>query len=85
MNISDLLTPIGLAFWIMDDGSRQNNGIHLSVYNFDSDSIDRLLNTLQDKFNLKCSNHKHDRGTRIYILNWIDAIFKISSWRIYNS
>lgn len=33
-NIYDLLTPRGLAFWIMDDGSRQGAGLHLSVYAF---------------------------------------------------
>lgn len=68
LNIYDLLTPIGLAFWIMDDGSRQNKGLHLSVYGFDSESVNRLLNVLQNKFNLKCSLHKHKRGLRIYIL-----------------
>jgi hypothetical protein len=26
-NIYDLLTPKGLAFWIMDDGSRQGDGL----------------------------------------------------------
>ena len=51
----------------MDDGSRQNDGLHLSVYSFDSESVDRLLKTLRDNFNLKCSIHKHERGPRIYI------------------
>lgn len=71
-NIFNLLTPIGLAFWIMDDGSRQNDGLHLSVYSFDSESVDRLLKTLREKFNLKCSIHKHDRGPRIYI--WTESM-----------
>lgn len=71
-NIFDLLKPIGLAFWIMDDGSRQNDGLHLSVYSFDTESVDRLLKTLRDKFNLKCSIHKHDRGPRIYI--WAESM-----------
>jgi len=69
-NIFNLLTPIGLAFWIMDDGSRQNDGLHLSVYSFDSESVDRLLKTL--RVNLKCSIHKHDRGPRIYI--WTESM-----------
>jgi hypothetical protein len=67
LNIYELLTPIGLAFWIMDDGSRQNKGLHLSVYGYDSESVDRLLNVLQNKFNLKCTIHKHTSGPRIYI------------------
>jgi hypothetical protein len=31
-NIYDLLTPRGLAYLIQYDGSRQGNGLHLSVY-----------------------------------------------------
>jgi len=33
-NIYDLLTPRGLAYWISDDGSKHNTGLHLSVYGF---------------------------------------------------
>lgn len=56
-NINDLLTPRGLAFLIMDDGSRQGNGLHISVYGFSNTDVDKLMFTLQDKFNLKCSIH----------------------------
>lgn len=67
-NIYDLLTPRGLAFWIMDDGSRQGDGLHLSVYAFSNDDVDKLMFTLQDKFNLKCSIHyNRDNKPRIYI------------------
>lgn len=31
-NIANLLTPRGLAYWIMDDGSLQNKGLHLNTY-----------------------------------------------------
>ena len=30
-NVFDLLTPIGLAFWHMDDGNKTSKGIHLRV------------------------------------------------------
>ena len=33
-NISKLLTARGLAFWIMDDGSKKGKGLHISVYAF---------------------------------------------------
>ena len=29
--IREILTPRGLAFWIMDDGSKQGKGLHISV------------------------------------------------------
>ena len=66
----DLLTPVGLAFWIMDDGSRQGSGLHLNVYGFDNESVDRLLDVLQGKFNLECTLHGHSAHGgkyRIYV------------------
>ena len=67
-NITELLTPIGLAFWIMDDGSKHGSGLHISVYGFTNEDVDKLMFVLQDKFNLKCSIHyNRDNKTRIYI------------------
>lgn len=65
-NISELLTR--LAHWIMDDGSRQGKGLHISVYAFTPEDVDKLMLTLQDKFNLKCSIHyNRDNKPRIFI------------------
>lgn len=67
-NIYELLTPRGLAFWIMDDGSKHGDGLHISVYAFSSTDVDKLMFTLQDKFNLKTSIHyNRDKKPRIYI------------------
>lgn len=55
-NISELLTPVGLAFWIMDDGSLGSNGqIILSTLAFSSSDIDLLIEALQVNFNIKSS------------------------------
>ena len=51
----------------MDDGSKQGQGLHLNTYGFDMDSVNRLVHTLEVKFNLKCSIHSHKKGPRIYI------------------
>lgn len=68
VNIYELLTPRGLAFWLMDDGSKHGSGMHISVYAFTKD-LDKLMLTLQDKFNLKCSIHyNRENKPRIYIL-----------------
>ena len=64
----------------MDDGSRQGTGLHLNVYAFSNADVDRLMFTLQDKFNLRCSIHYNkDKKPRIYIFkesmhNLIDLV-----------
>ena len=35
-NIHDLITPIALAYWIMGDGGRTGNGLHLATPSFSS-------------------------------------------------
>ena len=70
MNIESLLTPRGLAYWIMDDGSLQNKGLHLNTYGFTHEGILKLKEALENMFgenSLKCSIHKHNKGERIYI------------------
>jgi len=69
-NIMELLTPIGLAHWIMGDGSKHNLGLHLSVYAFSKKDVNLLINTLEIKFHLKCSIHNLStigHKPRIYI------------------
>ena len=69
-NIQNLLTPKGLAYWIMDDGSLQNKGLHLNTYGFTNQDILNLKITLENMFGentLKCSIHNHKKGEIIYI------------------
>nr|AYE93248.1 LAGLIDADG homing endonuclease [Termitomyces sp.] len=76
--IQNLLTPIGLAYWIMDDGSIQNSGLHLNTYGFTSSDVIKLKTVIENLFvlngekPLKCSIHKHKKGDRIYICPWPD-------------
>lgn len=70
-NINQLLTPRGLAYWIMDDGSLQNKGLHLSTYSFSYEDVILLQNTIINlflpNFTVKCTIHNHQKGIRIYI------------------
>lgn len=50
----------------MDDGSRHGDGLHLSVYAFCEDSVDRLMYTLQEKFKFKCSIHYNRDKTPVF-------------------
>jgi hypothetical protein len=70
LDIENLLTPRGLAYWIMDDGSLQNKGLHLNTYGFAHEGVLSLKHNLEHMFgdnSLKCSIHKHNKGERIYI------------------
>lgn len=69
LNIKEVLTPEGgaLAHWIMGDGSKQNEGIHLSVYAFSTSDVELLIKALNERYNLSCSIHLTDRGPRIYV------------------
>jgi LAGLIDADG DNA endonuclease family len=51
-NIYELLTPLGLALWIMDDGY-WNNTVYLCTDNFTLDEVNKLIIILESKFALK--------------------------------
>lgn len=82
LNIKSLLTPRGLAYWIMDDGSLQNKGLHLSVYAFTHDEVLLLKSALEEMFlpehSIKCSIHNHKKGYRLYI--WEESMIKIKPY-----
>lgn len=78
LNIHKLLIPVGLAHWILGDGSRQNLGLHLSVYAFTWDEVKLLINVLENKFNLKCSYHIHSSiGGKLRIYIWEESMEKL--------
>jgi hypothetical protein len=72
-NISDLLSPRSLAFWIMDDGQQvKRGGVTLCTDSFNSEELNILREALHSKFNLTTSIHtkKGKEGItyeRIYI------------------
>lgn len=66
-NIASLLTPVGLAYWSLDDGSKCSNGFHLNTNAFSLEDLDLLLDLLRVKLNLICSLHPRGKGNRIYI------------------
>ena len=75
-NISQLLTPRGLAHWIMDDGSLYTHagrvgGIRLSAESFTEKDCERLCFCLGKNFALSTTVHRHKMalGTKpvIYI------------------
>lgn len=69
LNIEDLLTPIGLCFWLCDDGywSTHNRRVVLSTNSFTLDEVNLLADALNKKWDLKCFVNKHTSGYIIVI------------------
>lgn len=64
-----LLTPLAIAHWVMQDGSRgTSKGLYLCTDNFVYADVQRLGQYLNYKYNIKCSIHKAGNNYRIYIL-----------------
>jgi ubiquinol-cytochrome c reductase cytochrome b subunit len=64
-NISELLTPRALAFWIMDDGFKvKRGGVTLCTDSFTPEHVQLLKSVLESKFGLMCTVQKKNR---IYI------------------
>jgi hypothetical protein len=62
-NIGDLLTPLGLCYWICDDGSfnHRDKAVVLHTQSFTHEEVKLLVGVLTNKFNLKCTiNRKGD-------------------------
>lgn len=64
-----LLTPIAIAHWTMQGGSRgTSKGLYLCTDSFTYADVLRLSKYLNNKYNLKSSIHKAGGNYRIYIL-----------------
>lgn len=65
-NIGDLLTPVGLAYLICDDGTfvKKDKGVVLYTNCFSLDEVKLLVSVLTDKFKLNCSINKN-RGNYV--------------------
>jgi hypothetical protein len=62
-NIGELLTPVGLAFWIQDDGtfSKINGTVTLCVESFSQSDVESLMAVLKNKFGLECRIEKRSK------------------------
>lgn len=66
-NIEELLTPLALAIWIMDDGARHGSGLRLHTNCFTLEEVNLLNKALNNKFSLICSIHINKTKHVIYI------------------
>jgi len=68
-NIADLLTPLGLAHFIADDGSWDKKGryVVLCTNSFTLKEVEHLVSVLNNKWNLKCYVNKNGIYYRIIV------------------
>lgn len=57
-NISEYLSPLALAVWIQDDGSRVSSGLKIATNCFTYEEVIFLAEILRYKYNFKISVHK---------------------------
>lgn len=77
-NINEYLTPLALAIWIMDDGSKTGKGLKLSTNSFTYDECMRLVNALYNNFNLKASIQLAGAENQYVIYIWKQSINDLS-------
>ena len=68
LNISEYLTPLALAVWVMDDGGRANNGVRIAANSFTLKEVELLSDVLKSKYNLE---------------NTIQNIYKENQYSLY--
>ena len=79
-NIGGLLTPVGLAYWIMGDGIYINErGVILCTDSYIKEDVELLAEVLYLQFGLNCTLHQRKANQfRIYILKGsVDNLSKI--------
>jgi hypothetical protein len=64
------LTPRGLSYWFMDDGSlksSQSKGVILNTHCFEQRDVDRLAHVLADLFGLHVTRRRQPEGSQLYV------------------
>jgi len=72
LNISNYLTPLALAIWFMDDGSKHTSGVLFHTNSFKKEEVELLQKVLMGLYKLTSTLHKKEhkdpsRGYLIYI------------------
>ncbi len=71
------VTPLTMAVWFMDDGSKSYRAIYLNTQQFDLESQGRLLNLLQEQWGIRASLNRDKTYHRIRIA--VDSVQRFRS------
>jgi hypothetical protein len=76
--IGGLLTELGLAIWLMDDGYKDGNSFRIATECFTESEALLLISVLKTKFNLDCSiNTVRGHQYRIYVQSILCLIYDL--------
>lgn len=68
LNIGELLTPVGLAYWAMDDGYKGSSGFTFCTDSYTLSEVQLLVKVLKENFDLNSTIHNKSKDSyRIYI------------------
>jgi hypothetical protein len=74
-NINELLTPLAIGVWIMDDGSRNTGGgLVLNTQGFTKSDVDRLVVALNGCLGIKSYRMSDSRGLPIIYVRKADVV-----------
>lgn len=68
LNMADYLSPLALAHWIMDDGTKTADGIRIATNSFSKSDVDRLCLIVLQKYGIKASAVKNNYDVTYLIL-----------------
>jgi ubiquinol-cytochrome c reductase cytochrome b subunit len=62
LNIEEYLTPLALAIWFMDDGSRLGNSVKIATNCFTFEEVNLLCKVLESKYNIIATPNKSGKN-----------------------
>ena len=69
------LTPLMIAIWFMDDGTKHRDTVDISIHNFSEESVEILCQELL-KFGIQTTVNSDGKGKRLYVLKESYGNFK---------
>lgn len=72
--IGEYLTPLALAIWIMDDGSKRGNDFKFCTHSFIYNDCLKLVVVLNDNFNIKASVQSAGSKDQYVIYVWKESM-----------
>lgn len=73
-NIDKYLTPLALAIWIMDDGTKSSKGLKFSTNSFTYDECLLLTNVLYNNFNIKATVQSAGAKDQYVVYVWKESM-----------